>query len=83
MEAKRGIHRRVLWRGVRDVCHNDRVASGGVLQHKTQRPVRFEITTILQATRCAEAERPLANRSIEHAWSPQRCPDSRATTDDA
>ena len=30
---------------VRDVCHGDQVASRAVvLQHKTQRPVRFEIT---------------------------------------
>ena len=31
---------------VRDVCHGDQVASRAiVMQHKTQRPVRFEITT--------------------------------------
>src|ERR1700748_2811704 len=30
---------------VRDVCHGDQVASRAmVLQHKTQRPVQFEIT---------------------------------------
>ena len=34
---------------VRDVCHGDQVASRAiVMQHKTQRPVQFEIT---QATR--------------------------------
>ncbi|MCU0298972.1 MAG: tyrosine-type recombinase/integrase [Candidatus Nanopelagicales bacterium] len=36
---------------VRDVCHGDQVASRAiVMQHKTQRPVQFEIT---QATRDA------------------------------
>jgi integrase len=36
---------------VRDVCHGDQVATRAiVLQHKTQRPVQFEIT---QATRDA------------------------------
>jgi integrase len=36
---------------VRDICHGDQVASRAVvLQHKTQRPVQFEIT---QATRDA------------------------------
>jgi len=31
--------------GVRDVCHGDRVTSGAtVLQHKTERPVQFEIS---------------------------------------
>jgi len=30
---------------VRDVCHGDQVASRAVvMQHKTQRPVQFEIT---------------------------------------
>ena len=30
---------------VRDVCHGDRVTSGAtVLQHKTERPVQFEIS---------------------------------------
>jgi hypothetical protein len=36
---------------VRDVCHGDQLASRAiVVQHKTQRPVQFEIT---QATRDA------------------------------
>ena len=36
---------------VRDVCHGEQVATrASVLQHKTQRPVQFEIT---QATRDA------------------------------
>ena len=36
---------------VRDVCHGDQVAARAiVMQHKTQRPVQFEIT---QATRDA------------------------------
>ena len=36
---------------VRDVCHGDQVATRAiVMQHKTQRPVQFEIT---QATRDA------------------------------
>src|SRR5512137_1416673 len=31
---------------VRDVCHGDRVATRAVvMQHKTQRPVQFEITS--------------------------------------
>lgn len=31
---------------VRDVCHGDQVATRAiVMQHKTQRPVQFEITT--------------------------------------
>ena len=37
---------------VRDVFHGDQVASRAVvMQHKTQRPVQFEITQVL-ATRC-------------------------------
>jgi site-specific recombinase XerC len=36
---------------VRDICHGDQLASGAVvMQHKTQRPVKFEITP---ATRSA------------------------------
>ena len=32
-------------RKVRDICHGDQVASRAmVIQHKTQRPVQFEIT---------------------------------------
>lgn len=32
---------------VRDVCHGDKVASRAVvMQHKTQRPVQFEITPL-------------------------------------
>ena len=39
---------------VRDICHGDQVASRAVvMQHKTQRPVQFEIT---QATRDALQE---------------------------
>ncbi len=37
--------RDLIARKVRDVCHCDQVATRGVvLQHKTQRPVQFEIT---------------------------------------
>ena len=47
---------------VRDVCHGDQVASRAtVLQHKTQRPVQFEITS--------------ATREALQTW-PGRCPES-------
>jgi hypothetical protein len=40
---------------VRDVCHGDQVAARAiVMQHKTQRPVQFEITA--------------ATRDALHAW---------------
>ena len=43
---------------VRDVCHGDQVASRAVvMQHKTQRPVQFEITPAA-LTPCRSGSRP-------------------------
>ena len=54
---------------VRDVCHGDQVATRAVvMQHKTQRPVQFEITT---ATRDAVQKwiKPAALKSEDYLCS--------------
>ena len=61
---------------VRDVCHGDQMATGAiVMQHKTQRPVQFEIT---QASRDAlQAWIKQAGLKQEDFLFPSRLHDSR------
>src|SRR4051794_17412077 len=60
---------------VRDVCHGDQVATRAtVMQHKTQRPVQFEITAVARDT--LQAWIKLAGLKSEAFLFPSRLHDS-------